>query len=591
MSFEDNSRPTSEAELLHRPRRFKLLLLNCPDSITTDDVLTHYQERLGRHAVECCKWFYNGCGKFIGSGILVFDTEESADEAALLPGPTVMGRQVEVESPKGVSTLDKDSELYVWGLPPSAVAEDLHIYYANVGLQRLKFRMRPDYSTTVGVAFVNFESPEAAMKALAMGPPEIRGVKCCVKPSGYQGEKEVCIRGSDKLTDAVLRKQYEAFGADGILSIQWQRGGHDPSSSCRAFVCFKTAEMALQALAQGDFMFGDEVMEVFKTGKKFKLLKKEDASEAGEEALHAAATPPLSVDTPRKPSSSTAPAPRPLSPGSPTATWVPTSAPPMPSTGCAPRPLSPGTPTATWVPTSAPPMPSTGCAPGPLSPHCPTGPWVPTSVPCTSPPSANQQGTHSESPGFPVRRAPPAALSLLLPLETNPTYSARAAQRASIDANTLLARRDSQSLSAASPTPPSLPTTPPSDSHTHDGWRMVRPQPRTVSPADSLPTHPGAQTSPPASSAFSWPTSPSVLESHTNDWWRNSPQGAVRGPGDTPDLRQVERQLVIEAGRRLLAERLVQRVRSQPPRSETPRSPTPRSQTPSTPSASGSDQE
>ena len=278
----------SEAALLHRRRTLKLLLLNCPSCITTEDVISHYQGLMGRNTVECVKWFHNGCGVFIGSGILVFDNEASVDEAARLPGPTVMGRQVEVESPLGGGSLDKASELYLWGLPPSAVEEDVRMYYTDKGLTRLKFKMKPDYSSTVGVAFANFESAEAAMKALEMGPPEIRGVKCCVKPSGYQGEKEVCIRGSDKLTDAVLRKQYEAFGADGILSIQWQRGGHDPSSSCRAFVCFKTADMALQALTWGNFMLGDKVMEVFQTGKRFKVLDKEGpGSDAGTDGLPA----------------------------------------------------------------------------------------------------------------------------------------------------------------------------------------------------------------------------------------------------------------------------------------------------------------
>ena len=44
--------------------------------------------------MECVKWFHNGFGVLIGSGILVF-SEASVDEAALVPGPTVMGQQVD----------------------------------------------------------------------------------------------------------------------------------------------------------------------------------------------------------------------------------------------------------------------------------------------------------------------------------------------------------------------------------------------------------------------------------------------------------------------------------------------------------------
>ena len=319
--------------------------------------------------MECVKWFHNGCGVFIGSGILVFDNEASVDEAARLPGPTVMGRQVEVESPLGGGSLDKDCELYLWGLPPSAVEEDVRMYYTDKGLTRLKFKMKPDYSSTVGVAFANFESAEAAMKALEMGPPEIRGVKCCVKPSGYQGEKEVCIRGSDKLTDAVLRKQYEAFGADGILSIQWQRRGHDPSSSCRAFVCFKTADMALQALTWGNFMLGDKVMEVFQTGKRFKVLDKEGpGSDAGTDGLPA---PTALPDPPMPPMPGTAPAPS-------TGTTPPSRTAPDP-----PLPTTPPSPSEEGVHTSAPlqPVPPTLGSPHahrdalPPSPPSTTSDW------------------------------------------------------------------------------------------------------------------------------------------------------------------------------------------------------------------------
>ena len=106
-----------------------------------------------------------------------------------------MGRQVQVEGPKGACG-HKDCELYLWDLHPSAVESDLRYYYANMGLVRVKFKMTADYSHAVGVAFVNFQSPEAAMNALTLRPPEIEGMKCRVKLSGYQGDKEVCPSAS-----------------------------------------------------------------------------------------------------------------------------------------------------------------------------------------------------------------------------------------------------------------------------------------------------------------------------------------------------------------------------------------------------------
>ena len=126
------------------------------------------------------------------TGVIIFKTEAARNDAAPLPGPVVLGRQVTVEGHKSGQNEDRDSELYLWELPPSTVESDLREYYADVGLKRIKFKMTIDYSSSVGMAFAGFESPEAAMAALRMGPPEIRGSKCRVKFSGYQGDKEVC---------------------------------------------------------------------------------------------------------------------------------------------------------------------------------------------------------------------------------------------------------------------------------------------------------------------------------------------------------------------------------------------------------------
>jgi hypothetical protein len=443
----------------------KLLLLNCPTCISTEDVMTHYRGLMGRNTVECVKWFHNGSGMFIGSGILVFDSEASVEEAALLPGPTIMGRQVEVESPMGGSSSDKGSELYLWGLPPSAVEEDVRMYYANAGLMRLKFKMTPDYSSTVGVAFANFESPEAAMKALEMGPPEIRGVKCYVKPSGYQGEKEVCIRGSENLTDAVLRKQYAAFGADGILSIQWQRVAHAQLASRRAFVCFKTADMASQALTLGNFVLGDEVMEVFQTGKRFKVLDKEGpANESGTDAV-------------------------------PVPTAVPDTAVP---------PLSGTPPTPSW----------SGARITPLSCTAPSSPLS------TTAPSPYEDGVHTSAPAHCV---PPTLRSPYTQCTTSPSTA----------------------------------TTPSSRRYTIDGWRTLwQPLSSEASP-HHIPVDAGARTPPsPYASSASLPLTPTTPSSewHTEQWFTDHQMPV--------DLREVERQVVAETGRRLLAQRLRRQFRS-----------------------------
>ena len=180
------------------------------------------------------------------AGLIVFNTEEAAKQAALLPVPIVQGRQVEVERPVVGVGQDKSAELYLWNLPASATESDLRGYYADAGLRRMKFKMNANYATSVGVAFVGFESPEAALQALQMGPPEIRGTRCGVKLSGYQGDKEVCLKGSLKLNDEVVRRQYEAFGPDAILSIKWQHDLRDGKFLGQGFVCFKTAELMSQ---------------------------------------------------------------------------------------------------------------------------------------------------------------------------------------------------------------------------------------------------------------------------------------------------------------------------------------------------------
>ena len=105
----------------------------------------------------------------------------------------------------------------------------------------MKFKMNANYATSVGVAFVGFESPEAALQALQMGPPEIWGTRCGVKLSGYQGDKEVCFKGSLKLNDEVVRRQYEAFGPDAILNIKWQHNLRDSKFLGQGFVCSRSA--------------------------------------------------------------------------------------------------------------------------------------------------------------------------------------------------------------------------------------------------------------------------------------------------------------------------------------------------------------
>ena len=58
--------------ILERPRSYKLLLLNCPNGIATEDVVAHYQEHMGHCAVDQVKWFQNACGDFIGEGLRLY---------------------------------------------------------------------------------------------------------------------------------------------------------------------------------------------------------------------------------------------------------------------------------------------------------------------------------------------------------------------------------------------------------------------------------------------------------------------------------------------------------------------------------------
>ena len=103
------------------------------------------------------------------------------------------------------SSLDKDSQSYLWGLPPSAVEEDVRMYYANTGLTQLKFEMRPDYPSSVGVAFASFESPKnpsngarAAHVLPCGGPWRVFGRFSLVNTTGVVGVRlgEFCRRGT-----------------------------------------------------------------------------------------------------------------------------------------------------------------------------------------------------------------------------------------------------------------------------------------------------------------------------------------------------------------------------------------------------------
>ena len=469
--------------------------------------------------MECVKWFRNGCGVFIGSGILVFDSEASAAGAALLPGPTVLGWQVEVESPMPHgSSFDKGSELYLWGLPPWAVEEDVRRYYANAGLARLKFKMNADYSTSVGVAFAGFENREAAMKALELGPPELRGVKCCVKPSGYQGEREVCIRGSDNLTDAVLREQYKAFGADGILSIQWLRGAHDPSSPpCHAFVCFRTVRMASQALMWGDFMVGDEVMEVFQTGKKFTVLdKKGPASDAGTAALPVPALGPTNTYTlhhppPLPPSTSSASPYKQPRPGR-TSSPEDSSSTKFVIVKVITDVREESKSTSAAVPdTAVPPMPGTAPTPSLSGTRI-----TPPSCAATSPPlSATSPSPYEEAVHF-----------------SAPVHSG----------HPTLPSPDTQCT-----TSPPARTTALSGGYTNDGGGRLWQWPPSETPPHHMPVDAGAHTprAPSASSTSTPPSPPAEQWAYTHD--------------KTPVyLRRLEGQLRVEIGRRIFAEKFVQ---------------------------------
>uniref|UniRef100_A0A7S4G774 RRM domain-containing protein n=1 Tax=Eutreptiella gymnastica TaxID=73025 RepID=A0A7S4G774_9EUGL len=409
---------------LERPGTYKLLLLNCPESITTDDVLSYYRQQIGKDVVERVKWFFNRCGMFIGSGVLVFETESARKVAATLPGPVVMGRQVQVEGPKGACG-HKDCELYLWDLHPSAVESDLRYYYANMGLVRVKFKMTADYSHAVGVAFVNFQSPEAAMNALTLRPPEIEGMKCRVKLSGYQGDKEVCVQGSQMLTDAVIRKHYESFGSDAILSIQWHHDQKDGHFLGRGFVCFKTTDMAFQALAWGGFRLGDEWIGVLKTDKKFSVVEK---------------------GRPTNDSWRT------------TEGWTTSDSEMERSPPCAASPYF-------LSPCMSPPLMSPCTSPGLLSPCMSPGCTSPGFLsPCTSTPTVSPRASLSHpSPylpiNFPLQGTPaePRLHNILCPPASD---------------------GDAESLPSITTTPPSpsTPKTPPTPLplHTHDGWRRRR---------------------------------------------------------------------------------------------------------------------
>ena len=85
---------------------------------------------------------------------------------------------------------------------------------------------------------------------------------------------QVCIRGSKTLTDAVIHNEYKCFGPDGVLSILWQYDSTNGSFLGHGFVCFKTADMASQALTWGEFMLDGKWVGVFRTGKKFSVVEK-----------------------------------------------------------------------------------------------------------------------------------------------------------------------------------------------------------------------------------------------------------------------------------------------------------------------------
>ena len=249
-------------------RGHTLHLFNCPHGITDDDVKDHYGRHLGHVCVMAVRWLKNGYGNFLGQGIAAFSTAEQRARALALPGPWVRSQQVEVAAERKVNAEEPDRILALHDLHPSTVESDILKHYKAAGIERVIFTMSANWAVFTGNAIALFATANAVKAALHLGPVTISGIKSQAKIANFQGGKEVLIRGSTHLTDEIVKEQYNSFGGNCVLSIQWLTEPKTQAFLGKGFISFRSREIADKAVALGSFMLGKDKVEVLKTGHK-----------------------------------------------------------------------------------------------------------------------------------------------------------------------------------------------------------------------------------------------------------------------------------------------------------------------------------
>lgn len=234
----------------------ELHMQNCPGYLRDHHVHKAF-ESLGEGAVTKIKMETRpGTGTFLRSAFVKFKTRQLAEKAMAMPPPEIQGRVVRLSWPKPY--VDKNSlDLFLRGWP--RFAKDFHVYdrYAMLGPSAVTaVRWLPAKGNRLS-CFVQFNSTEERDRALAAGNFVFNQATIVVerptktlnmeerekaKEDAHRCELfiEPCFRD---VTNDMLLTYYQELGKTAVVQIRRHLS--------RAWVVFKTPELALQAARMG----------------------------------------------------------------------------------------------------------------------------------------------------------------------------------------------------------------------------------------------------------------------------------------------------------------------------------------------------
>lgn len=212
----------------------------------------------------------NGVSK--GYGYVHYETQEEADQAiAKVNGMLLAGKKVFVgffqprKDRSSETSKQKFTNIYIKDLDTAVTSEELEKKFAEFGKVTSAVVMTNDKNESKGFAFVNFELPEDAQKAVeALNGSAINGKTVYVGRAQKKSEREEELRTArmdqlqkyqgvnvyvknldDSVDDDRVRLEFSKFGT--ITSAKVMR---DEKGNSRGFgfVCFSNAEEATRAV-------------------------------------------------------------------------------------------------------------------------------------------------------------------------------------------------------------------------------------------------------------------------------------------------------------------------------------------------------